>query len=253
VSTFVLLRGLMREQRHWGAFPAALQAALPGARIFAPDFPGNGTRHAEPSATRVDAMVQACRASLREQGAQGPFHVVALSLGAMVAVEWAARYPAELAAATLVNTSMRPFSRFHQRLRWPNYPAILKLALLGGALRQEATILRLTSNRHANDAALLQRWVGFQKERPVRRSNAIRQLLAAARYRAPLVKPAVPIQLLASAADRLVDPACSAALARAWNVSCARHSGAGHDLPLDECAWVVDRVAKWHGPIFHED
>jgi len=44
---WVLLRGLMREQRHWGAFPATLARALPGAAILTPDLPGNGTRHAQ--------------------------------------------------------------------------------------------------------------------------------------------------------------------------------------------------------------
>jgi pimeloyl-ACP methyl ester carboxylesterase len=41
----------------------------------------------------------------------------------MVAVEWASRYPQEIARCVLINTSMRPYSRFHQRLRWQNYPA----------------------------------------------------------------------------------------------------------------------------------
>jgi pimeloyl-ACP methyl ester carboxylesterase len=253
LSSFVLLRGLMREQRHWGGFPAALQAALPGVAIFTPDFPGNGARHAEPSATSVPAMAEACRAWLRAQGAPGPFHLVALSLGAMAAVEWCARHPEEIAAATLINTSMRPFSPFYRRLRWQNYPAIAALAVLGGAQRQERTILRLTSMRHAGDAALLQRWVAFQQAAPVSRVNALRQLVAAARYRAPLGKPAVPIQLLASSADRLVDAACSQALARAWNVPCTRHPAAGHDLPLDEAAWVAARVSEWHRQFFHQD
>jgi pimeloyl-ACP methyl ester carboxylesterase len=39
----------------------------------------------------------------------------------MVAVEWASRYPQEIARCVLINTSMRPYSRFHQRLRWQNY------------------------------------------------------------------------------------------------------------------------------------
>ena len=114
---WILLRGLMREQRHWGEFPATLARALPGARIVTPDLPGNGTRHDEDSATRVAAMVEDCRQHLLARGIPAPYHLLALSLGGMVAVEWASRYPQEIARCVLVNTSMRPYSPFYLRLR----------------------------------------------------------------------------------------------------------------------------------------
>ena len=245
MTNWVLLRGLMRERRHWGDFPGLFAAALPGARVLTPDFPGNGERHLEASCTSVGEMVDACRAGLRAQGHLGPYHLLALSLGAMAAVEWSARYPGEIARCVLINTSMRPFSRFYQRLRWQNYPAILHLALRGGAARQEALILRLTSTRHGADDALLRRWTGFQREHPVTRANALRQLLAAARYRAPPKRPAPPLLVLCSQADRLVDPRCSALLAEAWHAPCLRHPDAGHDLPLDAGPWVAAAVAQW--------
>lgn len=245
MSTWVLLRGLMRERRHWGDFPARLQAHLPDARLFMPDPPGNGALHALPSATCVADMVESCRAQLRACGAPAPYHVLALSLGAMVAVEWSARYPGEVAGAVLINTSMRPFSRFYQRLRWRNYPAVLKLALLGGVERQERTILALTSRRHAHDRALKQSWAAYQSDAPVGRRNALRQLWAAARYRAPSRRPDVPMLVLAAEKDGLVDVRCSIALARAWGIDCALHPDAGHDLPLDEGEWVAAQVASW--------
>lgn len=247
MSTWVLLRGLMREQRHWGDFPGQLAAALPGAHIITPDLPGNGQSHHLRSPSSVAEMVEACRAGLRERGHDGPYCLLALSLGAMVAVEWSARYPDEVARCVLINTSMRPFSPFHQRLRWQNYGAIAGLALGGGAERQERLVLRLTSRRHAGDGALLRRWIGFQAEHPVRRANALRQLLAAARYRAPASRPAAPLLVLCSRGDQLVDAGCSERLAAAWEAPCRRHPDAGHDLPLDDGAWVAAAVAHWVG------
>jgi pimeloyl-ACP methyl ester carboxylesterase len=244
MSTWVLLRGLMREQRHWGRFPAQLQAALPQACVITLDMPGNGVHYAQTSATRVADMVESCRAQLRGQGEEGPYHLLALSLGAMVAVEWSARYPGEIAGAVLINTSLRPFSPFYRRLRWQNYAALLKLALLGGARRQERTILRLTSRRHGDDTALLQSWFDFQADAPVSRINALRQLLAAACYRAPAQRPNVPMIVLASEGDRLVDVRCSIALAHAWGIPIALHPNAGHDLPLDDGEWVIGQVVS---------
>lgn len=247
MSTWVLLRGLMREQRHWGDFPATLAAALPGATIITPDLPGNGQQCRLRSPTSVAAMVEACRADLRARGVAPPYSLLALSLGGMVAVAWASRYPQELAHCVLINSSMRPYSRFHQRLRWHNYPAILGLLWHGGAARQEQLVLRLTSHggTPARRAAVLAQWLAIQRDCPVTRANALRQLWAAARFRAPATPPPVPLLVLSSAADRLVDPRCSANLARAWQLAHSIHADAGHDLPLDDGAWVAQAVARW--------
>jgi len=252
MSTWVLLRGLMREQRHWGGFPARLAQALPDARIVTPDLPGNGERHRLRSPTRVAEMVEFCRRDLQARGLPPPWHVLALSLGGMAAVEWASRYPQEVARCVLINTSMRPYSPFYRRLRWQNYPSILRQLAMGGVESQEAMILRMTSRQAAIAAPppheeLLRRWIGYQREYPVTQANALRQLWSAARFRAPSARPDVPLLILASAGDRLVDHHCSLRLAAAWNAPCELHPNAGHDLPLDDGPWVAEAVAKWLG------
>jgi len=76
MTTWVLLRGLAREARHWGDFPAVFRNEFPDADILTPDLPGNGRRFEEPSPTRVADMV---------------------------AVDWAARHPEECRAAVLIS------------------------------------------------------------------------------------------------------------------------------------------------------
>lgn len=245
-DTWILLRGLMREQRHWGAFPATLAAALPDARIVTPDLPGNGERHLQDSATRVANMVEFCRQDLSARGLAPPYRLLALSLGGMVAVEWASLYPQEIASCVLINTSMRPYSPFYRRLRWQNYPALLRQLLFGNQSSQEALILRLTSRRHGAGAPeLVEQWVRYQRQYPVSRRNVLRQLLSAARFRAPDRRPPVPLLVLAGGHDGLVDPGCSRQLARAWQADHEIHPAAGHDLPLDHPAWVAQTVAQW--------
>ncbi|USX26536.1 alpha/beta hydrolase [Oxalobacteraceae bacterium OTU3CINTB1] len=246
-GTWVLLRGLMREQRHWGRFPNQLAETVVGVDVVTPDLPGNGTRHALRSPTTVAEMVAFCRQDLLARGLPPPYSLLALSLGGMVAVEWASRHPGELTRCVLINTSMRPYSRFHERLRWQNYGAIVRQLLDGGVEDQERLILRLTS-RHgdaAEGAGLLNRWLGYQREFPVTRANALRQLWSAARFRAPAARPAVPLLVLSSAGDQLVDPRCSRRLAEAWQAEHREHPDAGHDLPLDDGAWVAGQVGKW--------
>jgi pimeloyl-ACP methyl ester carboxylesterase len=271
IAHWVLLRGLTREAGHWADFPVRLQAALPGTRVHALDLPGNGLRHRERSPVTVQAMVQAVRHQLRADGVPPPYRLLAMSLGAMVAVEWASRHPEEIGAAVLINTSMRPLNPWWQRLRPVALAPLLGLLLPGrSAHAREAVVLRLTSRRGASRPgsptrgaggrgptdeadAVVAAWAALRQAHPVRASNAVRQLLAAARYRAPPSAPAVPMLVLIGAADALVHPACSRELARRWGLPAHEHPEAGHDLVLDDPDGVISRVLAWVASIGARD
>jgi pimeloyl-ACP methyl ester carboxylesterase len=246
VTTWVLLRGLTREGRHWGSFPQLLRARIPAANVLTLDLPGNGSLNRLRSPARVGQMTESCRSQLQEMRISPPYHLLAMSLGAMVAVDWATRHASDVAACVLINTSLRPFSAFHRRLRPGNYPTLMRFALLGATDRQwEEAIFRLTSTRRELQAEVLDQWTAYRLEQPVSRRNALRQLLAAARYRSTVHAPAAGILILASAHDALVDARCSRAIAAAWNAPIAVHPTAGHDLPLDDGPRVAEQVSRW--------
>ncbi len=240
---WVLLRGLTREQRHWGAFATDFAAAFANAPVLTLDLPGNGALNALRSPTRVDTMAAFCRDELGSRGLVPPYRILAMSLGAMVATAWCGAHPHEIAGAVLINTSLRPFSPIHQRFR-PR--ALLRLALSGAsAIARERTVIALTSNAARRDVdALARQWAAYRRERPVSAANALRQLWAAARFVAPPAPPRARVLLLTSAQDGLVDTRCSLALARAWRCDIESHPWAGHDLPLDDAAWVIDAVRR---------
>ena len=246
MSNWILLRGLTREARHWGGFAELLRREIPDARVIAPDLPGNGSLCRQPSPQCVEQMVEALREQLGVQRVAPPYRLLAMSLGAMVAADWAARHPDEIGGAVLINTSLRPFSPFYHRLKPANYRRLFALALGASSdVDWENAILELTS-RHADaHAAVLDDWLSYRRENPVAVGNALRQLVAAARYRAPRVKPPVPLLVLSSQCDALVDSDCSRQLAQRWQLPHAIHPSAGHDLPLDDGAWVVSQVARW--------
>lgn len=248
MTTWLLLRGLTRESRHWGDFPQTFRAACPDAEVICLDLPGNGVLNRQDSPADVLAMAEHCRAELRQRGIAGPVHLLAMSLGAMVAVAWAARYPDEIAGAVLINTSLRPFSPFYQRLRPRSYGRLLRFLWPGdSAAAAEARILRLTSNQAAAPATVAA-WTAYRREQPVALANALRQLLAAVRYRAPVAAPAIPLLVLASRGDQLVNPDCSRRLAGLWQTDFAEHANAGHDIPLDDAPWVSEQIRSWLRP-----
>jgi pimeloyl-ACP methyl ester carboxylesterase len=247
MTTWVLLRGLMRETRHWGDFPASFLAQLPAQDIVMLDFPGNGSLHATPSLTSVETMVEHCRTFLKTSQYPPPYRILALSLGAMVAASWAERYPNELDKVVLINTSLAPHNPFYLRLRPTNYFLLCRHLLLGAADQREALILRITSNQAGVDTAdkTLKRWLDYAKEYPISRKNILRQLGAAMRFRAADSAPAVPVLLMASQQDKLVNAKCSLILAKKWHCEIKIHPTAGHDLPLDDGAWVISVIKEW--------
>lgn len=250
MTPWLLLRGLGRETRHWGELPQMLASAS-GAPVISFDLPGNGSRWRERSPTDVAAMADFCHEQLARQGIAGPCRVLAMSLGAMVTVAWAQRHPSDLAAIVLVSTSLRPFSPFHHRLRPANYGTMARLLLTRpGPEEVEGAVLDMTSTLAARSPrrdGILRDWCAWRGEHPVSAANILRQLWAAAAFRAPPRPPPPPMLLLAGRGDQLVDCRCSAALAAAWDVPLALHPDAGHDLPLDDADWMLRQILDWGG------
>lgn len=246
VKTWIFLRGLTRESRHWGDFVDVFRRTMPDSRVVTIDLPGNGSLHRLSSPSDVREMAAYCRKTLSRLGIEPPYNLLAMSLGAMVAVAWAHACPGDVARCVLINTSLRPFSPFYKRLRPRSYLPLLKLALFGGSGREwEERILALTSRLRVGAADVLDSWIVFRTEYPVTRKNAWRQLRAAARFRAPGDSLGMPVLILASRNDGLVHADCSRALARAWNCAIRIHPRAGHDIPLDDGPWVAARVREW--------
>lgn len=245
MSAWILLRGLTRETRHWGRLPDALRDAVDGG-LLPIDLPGNGAFAHLRSPATVAQMVGFVRHAAWQTGVPGPYRVLAMSLGGMVATDWAQRHPEEIERLVLINTSMRPFSRVHERLRPSAWPGLLGVAAhWSDAPRAERGIHRLTCNRADTLDADLDAWSEIRRSAPVSRANALRQLWAAARFTAAFAAPRCPLLILSSRADRLVDPVCSAKLAAAWGAPQREHPWAGHDLPHDDPAWTAEQVRAW--------
>ena len=244
MSTWILLRGLTRECRHWGRFPQLLRRELPHARVIALDLPGNGELNAVDSPLSLAEMVSQCRCELLGQGVPPPYCLMALSMGGMVATAWAQRYPAEIEACVLINSSFGAFSPLHERLRPRAWLALLQILFARNARSREQLVFGLTSRLACAPPALLDEWIAIAQSRPVRVRNTLRQLIAAARFRAPSCAPVLTL-VLASDGDGLVDARCSNEIARRWNCAIAVQPRAGHDLPLDDGEWVAREVREW--------
>ena len=250
MSAWILLRGLTREARHWGQFPEKLRARGFDDAIACPDLPGSGRHVGERAPASIAETTQHVRAQLVLDGHAPPYRIVALSLGAMVAIDWAQRFPLEVERLVLINTSMRRLSGAFERLRPAAWPLVARAVCCWHASARrdaERAIHALTCRRIDEIEADLAAWTAIYASSPPTRSNALRQLVAAARFEGAPSAPCCPMLALVSRSDALVHPACSGKLAARWGVPLIEHPWAGHDLPHDDPAWLADTIAAWIG------
>lgn len=239
---FYLLRGLIREKEHWGPFIDELQKQYPESQISTIDIPGAGEYFQNICPLSISGIVEEMRKDFITLKSENEIsHLVAISLGGMISVEWMRKYPHDFKLATLINTSFGGISPFYQRLLPSALLHLLKIPFFKGRER-EAKILELVSNHNHKNSPTLDLWESIHQRRPVSIDNSLRQLFAAANFKIKDFTPPIPVQILASEADRMVSVECSRAIAKKWNAPILEHKSAGHDLSLDDPLWVAQNL-----------
>lgn len=246
-KNWILIRGLVRGVGHWNDFPERLKTAFPQDRFELLEIPGNGILHGEKSPLTMKGMVEAFRQQSQFLQEDRKVHILAISMGAMIATAWADQYPHEVEKLILINSSSAKHSKFYERLRPVNYLKIAELFVRSktrySVEERERQILKMTANSSERREFALPLWTKESEQHPIEIQNFLRQLWAAGAYEFP-VKPPVPAVLFSCENDHFVDVSCSKNLAKSWGCSLRIHPWAGHDLPLDDPEWVIKHLSS---------
>lgn len=233
---WVLVRGLGRSSEHWLDFPGILKNALGEVQIHTPDLPGFGHRYYDNSPLLVTKMREYAQKQLPE--GIDSFNIIGLSLGGMVAMDWAANDD-RIKKIVLINSSSR-LSPPWRRLK----PSAMKpfLAALNKYRNREQAALAVVSNKPASQNTI-DEYLRILKEQPFRWPNVVKQLMAAGLFSPPRLSQ--PGLIICSHGDRLVNYQCSIQLAKYLGYPVVEHQYAGHDLPLDDPHWLAQQIAHW--------
>lgn len=251
--SWLLLRGLGREQRHWYDFPSRLREVVAPEPVYSLDLAGAGTERGRVPLPSVPWLARdiARRALAATSGGgggdartKGSWHILGLSLGGMVALELAWLWPERVIHTLVINASCS-LSPLSSRLMPAAVWGLGRTLVARGSAQREAQVLSLTSALPAaRRAEVARQAASFAAPSPL---SLLSQLCAAARFSPPpagSVRPA--LAFLGSRGDRLVSAACSRALAGCYGAPYEEHPWAGHDLTLDDPDWVCERVARIH-------
>ncbi len=246
--TWILIRGLARESKHWGDFIDLMQNKFPQDQILPIDLPGAGEFHKMKSPSNIQKIVGFMQKTLQEKKPLYSLNLLAVSLGGMVAMEWMKQSPLQIESAVLINTSMSDLSPFYERLRWQNYfDMFIKMPFLKGT-DKEAHVLKMISNKPDQHSQIAKAWHQIAVARPMRVTNIYRQLKAASSFKAP-ESISCHVLLLSSLGDRLVSPECSEKIREKYGFPLESHPWAGHDLAVDDGPWILSQIESWHSEL----
>jgi pimeloyl-[acyl-carrier protein] methyl ester esterase len=241
IKHWLFLRGLSREQAHWGEFIKRCESEL-GWYCHAIDQPGFGSEHLRRSPLTISEIRRDIQRRLPSELANdnSTFGIVALSLGGMVALDWLTTSPNNIAKVIFISTSSADCG-FFKRLKPSALPATLYALFALSPRKQERAILNVVSNNKSSHAALLEQWCQIRARHPASKRNVIRQLIAASRFYSPSKERLANSRghFISSRADRMVSYQCSEYLAEKYHWPLWLHNTAGHDLPIDDADYLL--------------
>jgi pimeloyl-ACP methyl ester carboxylesterase len=246
LPTVVFVHGAQHDHSVW-----ALQSryfAFHGFNALAVDLPGHG-RSAGPAATRIGALADWLAALLDAVGAPSAF-IAGHSMGSLVALDFAGRYPARAARLALIATAV---------------PMTVSDALLDAALNRESEAIELVNHwSHATIAAKPSCpgpgfWLHGMNQRLMERVAALGEprlfhtdFTACHAYSDGLVRAAqvrCPVQIIVGAKDMMTPPRAVRELADALAASGNRVEtvvlDAGHAIMAEQPDATLDALTEF--------
>ncbi|MCR9203722.1 MAG: alpha/beta hydrolase [Halobacteriovoraceae bacterium] len=253
-KNWLLLRGLAREARHWGEFPSMIEDSFSGTKVHFLELPGVGSKVNSPAHPNIKEYTNELRLEwldLKDQN-PGPWGLVAISMGGMIGMDWCARFPHDMNALVLVNSSGGNLSPPHHRFSPSAISTVLKLFFKEDYEEREEAILKLTTRILQPTKELINRYASYSAESPIKRKDFLMQMFAAGRFKVP-TELKQQMLILAAKDDKLASFKCSQAIARHFSRIYTLHESAGHDLPLDDPEWIIEQMKGFLSKNFKEN
>lgn len=233
-----LLRGLGRESGHWD--PEFLSLLSSQYDVTLLDYPGCGAFLNDTFPNSIEQVLEHLNKQIEEKQ---PLFLVAISLGGMVALDWAKNFPEKFSGMVLINSSAKDLSPFYKRMSPAAMFSVTKaIAQARIPEKAEQEIVEIVANNKSKYAATIKSWTQIAKLRPTSLKNIAKQLWLGAHFHSPEAPLKVPLQFLVSEQDRFVDPSCSKNLAAKYSSAVASHNTGGHDLVIDDPHWVFEQI-----------
>lgn len=216
--------------------------AFPGASVITPEIPGVGAFCHVTSPCAFDEMIHFMRKNHEKDLSGGNNIILAMSLGGMMAKRWSELYPEDFKKIILINTSFKGLNPLFHRLQFLSVLKFFRIFATLNLRSREKLIIQMVSNNNKDHNEILKEWEEIQKSAPVSRKSFINQIRAALSFIPKKEKPKGDLLILAAKKDRLCSYKSSLTLHKVWGGSLELHPEGGHDLPIDDPAWLIEKM-----------
>lgn len=241
-----LMRGLSRDQRHWGRFALDVKSELADFEIVHLDLPGFGEKNNISSPANIKSIAQGVftKELLDKYKDYDLKAIMAMSLGGMVTLQGVCDHPSFFDKICLLNSSQSYKTKRFERIAFGAGVTLAFSFLFSSLKSRERLIFKKTINSKMDDTTVAD-WVRFFNERPFKLVSVFKQVWAASRFS---IKNKISVLkkfdglILTSKSDRLVSVRASYVLSKCLDWPCETHESGGHDLTFDDSAWVCNKL-----------
>lgn len=240
-----LIRGMMRDSRHWGEFPLFLSKNIQGLEVKFIDLPGSGIYCDQKSPTRISNIVDFLRIRTGIDNSNTNI-LLASSLGGVVAMDWINRFHKDFEAMIMLSSSFKGICPFNERVRPSIWKEVIQLIFALKVEKRESILIKINANYNSFQQQHLEEWISFQQKNKMTRINILRQSMAGLRYHVK-IKPQlnIPILMIGSKSDRLVCERCIEKSSLFFGADLIWHEKAGHSITLDDPEWTAIQIQNW--------
>ena len=240
----LLVQGLAKSSQYWLGFPHSLSTDFQVITFDARGF-GASTRDL-PWGYDVGSMAEDVKQIMVEERIEKA-HLFGVSLGGMIVLSFTSKYPQFVASAIVVNASTsgswRP--RISARALWA-----LAMGAIAKDQREEKLSEVILSPRISKKKRreIVASWRDIEASDPIPVLNTMKQLMAAARFKATaqVTQQLPPVLILAGAEDQFVPQYNSHALAEVFSQAKIRTlPKAGHEPYLDQEKKLILLIKQW--------
>jgi pimeloyl-ACP methyl ester carboxylesterase len=239
-KTWVFLRGLTRESQHWGNFIEKFKKDNLG-EVICLDLPGFGYNYHSTMPNTISKTSDFLRQQFLAMKIVGEVNILGISLGGMVALNWASRFP-DFKNVVVINTSSSENSIL-DRVRPLSLLQLSSALLMQNTRCREWMILNTICNTTFGQSFFHQ-FAKIEETRPLKIEKIVTQLKMASKFKLPK-NLKIKLLVLTAKKDRMVSSKCSEQIAKKYNSTLYIHPTAGHELPLDDGPWVVEQIQNW--------
>ncbi len=242
-----LIIGLTKESRHWdNDFVDNLKLLFKVDEVIGIDLPGSGILSEKQSPLSMKEIVKISRDSIESKLGGDNNLLISISLGGMVATEWIKLYPKDFQKLVIINSSFKNFSPVYKRVQPYAIREFLRVFKERDLKQRESLALSLCSNNPAPFDKTLEKWHQIAIDKPMRRSDMLKQTIAGARFSLNFT-PSIPALIIASRHDRLAHFSCSENIQKSWKKDyfLFEDEKVGHAAHVDAPKELATKIYQW--------